>query len=78
MIELIKTEEELDEAQLNHLNFLKKRFEFHGKSQMYPFTFALEDWVNSEGGADLEDREFTIIINLFTVWALKQVGEWSD
>lgn len=63
---------ELDEPQLYHLNFLKERFEHHRKDQEYPFTFALEDWVDGEEGADLEDREYMIIINAFTVWALEQ------
>lgn len=74
----MENESNLDEPQQFHLNYLKERFNHHSEDQMYPFTFALEDWINGEDGADLEDKEFTLIINIFTVWALEQTGKWNE
>ncbi|MEO1772962.1 hypothetical protein [Candidatus Enterococcus ferrettii] len=62
----------LTEPQQYHLDFLKSRYEHHKKDQEYPFTFALEDWLEGENGADLDDSEFTIIIRKFTAWAMIQ------
>lgn len=69
---------ELTESQQYHLDYLKSRFEYHREAQEYPFTFALEDWINDDtNGADLDDREFTIIIRKFTAWAMIQQRKYD-
>lgn len=63
---------QLNQAQEQHLNHLKKQYEHHKTDQPYPLILTLKDWVSHDDGPDLDDNDYTVIVNTFTTWILTQ------
>lgn len=65
----------LTKPQQYHLDFLKSRYKYHKKDQEYPFMISLQDWMNDDTGAELDDLEFVNVVKQFTTWAQTQKSE---